>query len=183
MLGLKSATDPEWTKTALSNEGALLHDHAHLERKAAGNALTLVGQLPDHAPEILEVVHEELEHFERVCGLLEKRNLPLGPDTGNPYVKQLTEVGGRRRLLDRLLKMGLVEARSFERFSLLAAAASGDLTELYRDLQESEAGHHVLFVKLAYSKFPRDVVQKRWDELATAEAEIVANTPWGPRIH
>ena len=29
----------------------------------------------------------------------------------------------------------------------------------------------------------RDEVRARWDKLATAEAEIVADLEWGPRIH
>ncbi len=183
MLGLKSRTDPAWARAALADEAALLCDHAHLERKAAGHAITLMGQIPEFAPQILEVAHEELEHFERVCALLKARGIELGPDRGNPYVKALTEATGKKTLLDRLLRMGLVEARSYEKFCLLAEEATGDLKQLYEDLKESEAGHHALFVKLADEKWPRDKVRARWEELAAAEADVVASTPWGSRIH
>ena len=182
VLGLKSSTDPAWAQTALSDEIALLSDHAHLERKAAGHGMSLIGWLPEQAPAILEVVQEELEHFERVYALLSKRGAVLGPDAGNPYVRRLMRAGNKS-LLDRVLRMGLVEARSYERFSLLAEAASGELAQLYADLRESEAGHHAFFLKLAYGRWPRAEVQAHWQALATLESEIVADLEWGPRIH
>ncbi len=182
VLGLKSSTDPAWAQTALGDEVALLSDHAHLERKAAGHGMSLIGWFPEQAPAILEVVREEMEHFERVYALLAERGEVLGPDGGNPYVRRLMRAGDKT-LLSRVLRMGLVEARSFERFSLLADAASGQLAQLYADLRESEAGHHAFFLKLAYGRWPRPEVQACWQALATLEAEIVAGIEWGPRIH
>ena len=180
MLGLKSATDAAWAKTALSDEASLLRDHAHLERKAAGHMITLMGQMGDSR--LLEAAREELEHFERVCGLLKARGLELGPDKGNIYVKRLARLANET-LLDRILRMGLIEARSYEKFCLLAEAADGDLRELFSDLKESEAGHHALFLKLAYERWPREEVRARWEALAEAEAKVVAEIPWGPRVH
>jgi tRNA-(ms[2]io[6]A)-hydroxylase len=182
VLGLQSRTDPEWARAALGDEIALLRDHAHLERKAAGHVITLLGRLPDAADRLLAVAREELAHFERVAALLARRGAGLGPDAGSDYVRRLAREGDGS-LLDRLLRMGLIEARSYERFCLLAAAASGDLRELYADLEKSEAAHHALFVKLAHERFPRERVRARWDALAGAEAAIAASTPWGARVH
>lgn len=183
MLGLKSRTDPAWAQAALRDEVALLQDHAHLERKAAGGCITLMGQMPEAGPRLLEVAREELDHYERVLGLLAERGRELGRDRGNPYVKRL--VASRKlTLLDRLLNMGIIEARSYEHFCLLAEAAENeDLKRLYDELKDSEAGHHAFFVKLAYEKWPRDEVRRRWDELTEAEAALVADLEWGPRIH
>ncbi len=182
MLGLKGRTDASWTAVALRDELALLRDHAHLERKAAGHVLTLIGQVPEAGPALLEVAREELEHFDRVCGVLRARGEELGPDGGNPYVRRLARAGGAT-LLDRVLRMGLIEARSYERFCLLAEAAGGDLRALYEGLKESEAGHHALFLRIAYDRWPREEVRERWSELAETEAAIIAATTWGPRIH
>ena len=182
MLGLASRTDPAWAQTALSDEIALLRDHAHLERKAAGHVLTLMGQLPGADEELLAVAREELEHHERVCSLLKVRGADLGRDPGNPFVKRLAKATNAT-LLDRVIRMGLIEARSYERFCLLADVASGDLKALFSGLKDSEAGHHALFVKLAYERWPRDEVKRRWQDLTEAEAKIVASTEWGPRIH
>ena len=175
-------TDPAWAEVALADEAALLQDHAHLERKAAGHVITLMGQVPGEGERLLEVAREELEHFELVCALLRKRGVALGADPGNPYVQQIARATGRT-LLDRVLRMGLIEARSYEHFCLLAEAATGDVQELFSSLKESEAGHHALFTKIAYDHWPRDDVRARWDALLDAEAAILTNLEWGPRVH
>jgi len=182
MLGLSFRTNPEWAETALKDETALLRDHAHLERKAAMQVLTLIGQVPWAAEELMEVVKEEIEHFERVCGVLEGRGEPLGVDHGNPYVRKLSKATSNS-LLDKILRMGLIEARSYERFDLLSRHAKGELADLFGGLKDSEAGHHAFFIKVGYDKWPREEVQQRWAELCRAEAEIVESLPWGPRIH
>jgi len=182
VLGLQGKTDPAWTAVALSDTGALLEDHAHLERKAAGQVITLIGRLPAGGEGLLAVAREELDHFERVCGLLRARGRALGADPGNPYVQALAKATGNA-LLDRVLRMGIIEARSYEHFALLADAATGDLGQLYEDLKDSEAGHHAFFIKLAYEHWPRDEVRARWHTLAEAEARIVAGLEWGPRVH
>ncbi|MHC4938766.1 MAG: tRNA isopentenyl-2-thiomethyl-A-37 hydroxylase MiaE [Planctomycetota bacterium] len=182
MLGLTSRTNPDWAKTALSNEIALLRDHAHLERKAALQVLMLVGQVTWATDELMEVVQEEMEHFERVCAILKRRGEQLGPDHGNPYVQRLSRVT-KNALLDRILRMGLIEARSYERFALLADAAEGELGDLFGELKDSEAGHHAFFIKLAYEKWPREEVKERWYALCEQEAEIIGSLPWGARIH
>ncbi len=182
MLGLHSRTAPGWARVALSDEIELLRDHAHLERKAAGHVITLMGQVPAAAARLLEVAREELGHFERVQGLLRGRGADIGPDRGNPYVKRVARIAGET-VLDRLLRMGLIEARSYERFCLLSEAAEGELRDLFRSLRDSEAGHHALFLKLAHEISPRDEVTARWAALAEGEAAIVAALPWGARIH
>jgi tRNA-(ms[2]io[6]A)-hydroxylase len=182
MLGLTFRTNPDWAATALKDEVALLRDHAHLERKAALQVLTLIGQVPWAVEELLEVAKEELEHFERVCSVLEGRGEPLGPVHGNPYVRLLSK-STSKSLLDRILRMGLIEARSYERFDLLSRHASGELAELFGGLKDSEAGHHAFFIRVGYEKWPRAEVQERWAELCRAEADIVQSLPWGPRIH
>jgi tRNA-(ms[2]io[6]A)-hydroxylase len=182
VLGLASRTDPQWARAALADEDALLRDHAHLERKAAGHMITLMGQLPHGGERLLGAAREELEHFERVCTILGRRGVALGPDPGNPYVQELAKVANQG-LLDRVLRMGLVEARSYEHFSLLAEAAAGEVQDLFASLKDSEAGHHALFVTIAMEHFPRERVRERWTELAEAEARIVASLAWGPRVH
>jgi tRNA-(ms[2]io[6]A)-hydroxylase len=182
MLGLSFRTNPDWAQTALSDETALLRDHAHLERKAALQVLTLIGQVPWAVDELMDVAKEEIEHFERVCAVLAERGEELGGDHGNPYVRLLSKTTSKS-LLDRILRMGLIEARSYERFDLLSRHAEGPLADLFGGLKDSEAGHHAFFIKVAYEKWPREEVQARWEELTRAEAEIVKSLPWGPRIH
>jgi tRNA isopentenyl-2-thiomethyl-A-37 hydroxylase MiaE len=67
-----------------NNLGPVLLDHA-LERKGATSALTLerYSVLYHKASELKAIAIEELEHFERVLQLMEKRNVEGLPGGGN----------------------------------------------------------------------------------------------------
>jgi tRNA-(ms[2]io[6]A)-hydroxylase len=81
-------------------------------------------------------------------------------------------------LVDRLLVGALIEARSCERFQLLAEAASGvddELHALWRELLAAEARHYRTFVDLAVHAGGGDRARviERLDRLADAEGAIV----------
>jgi len=80
----------------------------------------------------------------------------------------------------------LIEARSHERLSLLAAGfeASGeaDLGAIYTALANAEDRHAELYVELA-REGAREDVDARLRELAGREAEILARLEPGSRIH
>ena len=50
MLHLQSATPPEWAQRAATHLDTILLDHAHLEKKAAQMALTLLYRYPERSP-------------------------------------------------------------------------------------------------------------------------------------
>ena len=78
----------------------------------------------------------------------------------------------------------LIELRSCERFSVLAAASTDtELAVFYRTLFSSELGHYRVFLHLAGKFTAQDELDARWDEMLTAEAEILAAQAPGPRIH
>ena len=56
------------------------------------------------------------------------------------------------------------------------------LRELYRRLAQSEAGHETLFVDLAVV-VGGEAARARLEELAMAEAALVASLPLLPRMH
>jgi tRNA-(ms[2]io[6]A)-hydroxylase len=87
--------------------------------------------------------------------------------------------------MERLLINALIEARSCERFKLLwKNIQDEELKEFYHELMVSEAGHYVNFIKLAKEYRPEAVVNKRWEELLSIEAEIIANlTLRSDRMH
>ena len=61
---------------------AILIDHAHCEKKAAGTALNLIFAYVENIDlcrEMTEIVREELEHFHMVLDLLAKRNIRFPP--------------------------------------------------------------------------------------------------------
>jgi tRNA-(ms[2]io[6]A)-hydroxylase len=88
------------------------------------------------------------------------------------------------RAVDRLLIAALIEARSCERFGLLRDnLADAELAEFFGSLFESEARHHSTYVRLAKLFGPEEVVLRRLNELALAEARIMEEGGELPRVH
>ena len=120
--------------------------------------------------ELAPIVTEEWGHFRLVLQELQKRNLPLGKQRKDIYVNKLIEFqhkGGspEDRLLDHLLTMALIEARSCERFKRLSEGLEDEyMRKFYRRFMESEAGHYTLFIELADTYLPKERVRKRWKE-------------------
>jgi tRNA-(ms[2]io[6]A)-hydroxylase len=84
----------------------------------------------------------------------------------------------------RLLVAGLIEARSCERFHVLAQyVKDAELAEFYRTLFESEARHHTTYTRLAKDFAPESEVIPRLDELAELEAAIITRGDGLPRMH
>jgi len=187
---LKSPTDDRWLDAAMGDLPRLLADHAHCEEKAAATALSLVARYPDDVPLVTSMLHlaqEELGHFTRLVQVLRERDWPLGRIEPDRYVKALlalNRVQGVEHVVDRLLILSLVEARSCERMGLLAEhLPDPDLQPLYHDLAFTEAGHHQLFVSLACHYLPKEAVTARLEALSWAEADIVRDLTPGPRMH
>jgi tRNA-(ms[2]io[6]A)-hydroxylase len=82
------------------------------------------------------------------------------------------------------LVCALIEARSCERFQLLAEAVEDPaLASLYRGLLASEARHHSAYLELAVRAEDEAPVRKRLGELALLEAEILAAPSARVRMH
>ncbi|MEB3221061.1 MAG: tRNA-(ms[2]io[6]A)-hydroxylase [Candidatus Sericytochromatia bacterium] len=191
MFCLKSETEARWLEAVQADVDALLADHAWCEKKAAASAMSLIARHPDDpvlVPAMLALAHEELEHFDRLWQLLQARGVSLGGMDKDPYVAALMPLvrkgDASEALVDRLLVSSLIEARSAERFFLLAEhLADAALRELYRELATTEARHHTTFVNLAMHYAPREAVRARLAELSEQEAVIVAQMPVAARMH
>jgi tRNA-(ms[2]io[6]A)-hydroxylase len=186
---IRSRTPAGWLDAVRSDLDAFLQDHAACERKASATAMTLASHYRDKEELVTAMVDlacEELGHFRRVYELIAARGSSLGADAKDLYVGRLLRLvrrGPDEYLLDRLLVAGVVEARGCERFRLLAEGLDAPLAPHYRDFAASEAGHAALFLRLARTYFPNDVVEARADELLTAEAEIIGSLPLRPALH
>jgi len=86
------------------------------------------------------------------------------------------------RKLDLLLMSALIEARSAERFALLAPRLPAPLARLYEDLGTAEARHHELYVRFARGLAPAHW-QARLQALAVREAELVTSPDRTLRFH
>ncbi len=191
MLCLKRATDAAWAMEAMNDLDAVLVDHAHCEMKAAANALSLAARHPtdtDLLRTLTDLARQEIDHFQRVLALLEARGVALGPPPVDEYAAELRRAANAlarppetNPRVDRLLVGAIIEARSCERFKLLADATKGvaalaDLHAMWSDLLAAEAQHYRTFLDLAVRTCggDRGRALARLDELAEREAAIVA---------
>jgi tRNA 2-(methylsulfanyl)-N6-isopentenyladenosine37 hydroxylase len=189
---LHSRTPLAWGRQVLAEPFALLSDHAFLEKKAATNALELLTRWPaewlDGWVEALTgVARDETAHLAQVIRILLSRGGRLERFHKNPYangLRQLVRKATAGELLDRLLVAALIEIRSCERFSVLAAAAEDqELAGFYRTLYSSELGHYRIFLHLAGKFTAAAAMEARWQQMLAAEAAILAQQEPGPRIH
>ena len=193
ILGLQLPTDPRWVDLAAISLEAILTDHAWCEQKAATSCITLVQRYADFeriVTELAPIVTEEWGHFRLVLAELHKRGLKLGKQRRDEYVNALIEFqqkGGdwEGRMLDQLLMMAMIEARSCERFKRLSEGLNDEyLRQFYRRFMESEAGHYTLFIELAETYLDKDRVRKRWKEWLAHETVVMQNAAVrGDRIH
>lgn len=192
-LPLRYRTPDSWAVSVLKDPFALLSDHAYLESKAASNALALLNRWPDPRPKnwthtLATVARDEATHLKTVLQVLADKGGHLDRYHKSRYahdLRQLVRLGtGPLEIVDRLLVSALIEARSCERFDLLAKAAKDPkLKQLYKGLYKSESGHFNLFLRLARQVMAPATVNRRWEELLDAEAKIIADQPVAPGIH
>lgn len=190
MLHLRSETGGRWLEQVEKHTDLLLIDHAHCEKKAAGTALNLMfAYIEDEelCREMTLIVNEELEHFQMVRDLLKRREIKfyrLKPSNYGSQLHVLIRSEEPQRAVDRLLIAGLIEARSCERFGLLRRhLPDAELRDFYDSLFESEARHHAVYVRLAKHYASESEVMSRLEELATAEAAIIAAGDENARMH
>ncbi len=193
ILGLGLPTDPRWVNLAGLSLAEILTDHAYCEQKAATSCISLIQRYSEKemlVRELSPIVTEEWGHFRLVLAELQKRNLKLGRQRKDSYVNALLgfqRKGGQAedRLLDQLLTMALIEARSCERFKRLSEGLDDEyLRNFYRRFMESEAGHYTLFIELAAAYVDKEKLRRRWKEWLAFEAGVMQELEIrGDRIH
>jgi tRNA-(ms[2]io[6]A)-hydroxylase len=180
MLHLLVPSRPDWLPEALANLDLLLLDHAHCEMKAAANARHLAGRYPE-VPAFVAAMHalaaEEDEHFRRVRALVAARGVAWRPAPKDGYVLHLLAAvrhPAPQHKLDKLIVASIIEARSCERLGMLAEALpEAAHRAFYRELFESEARHHGLFLEWARHFAGRAAADRRLEELLAHEAQYV----------
>lgn len=186
---LLAATPPAWVEAALVRWRELLVDHANCEKKAASTALALIFAYPEDrrlTSALSRLAREELRHFEQVqqmmvtLGVGYVRQAPGRYGSGLRAALRTSEPG---RKLDLLLTGALIEARSAERFALLAPRLEGPLGGLYEDLRHSEARHFEDYLAWARAAAPDADVDARLHQLAAREAELATSPDGEFRFH
>lgn len=185
---LLAATPPAWVDAAVTGWRELLVDHANCEKKAASTAVALIFAYPEDSAlglALSRLAREELRHFEQVQAAMTDLGVPFARQKPGRYASGLrrelrTSEPGRK--LDLLLSGALIEARSCERFRLLAQRLPEPLGRFYARLAESEARHFELYVGLASARHPEEW-EPRLRELARVEAGLATAPDGELRFH
>ena len=185
---LRASTPPAWAEDALGHLPEILQDHANCEKKAASTALALMFAYPDDralATALSRLAREELRHFEQVTRAMAALGVPYVRQSPGRYAQRLRSVlatSDPGRKLDLLLSGALIEARSAERFGLLAPRLPPPLARLYAELAGAEARHYTL-----YLGFARDAAPQQWATrlaaLARHEADLATEPDVTLRFH
>ena len=190
MLMLREKIPADWLPKVLGNLPAVLVDHAHLERKAATTALNLEKYrfLYGRVHDLNAIAIEELQHFELVLKLLEKRNIPFGQPHPSPWISGLmrsVRSGARLQVIDHLICCALVEGRSCEKFQVLAKeleTIDPELAIFYASLVESEGNHYATYLLMAREIDDKETDQ-RLDFYLDLDAELMRQPNPLPMLH
>lgn len=186
-----TATPDEWVREASGRLPELLLDHANCELKAASTALGFLYRYPDRtilAQRMSRLAREELRHFEQVRGIMAEMDIPFERLFASRYAGSLREAVREKepyRLLDMLLVGALIEARSCERFAVLAPHLPDKLGEFYSGLLASEARHFEHYIAFAKSEcgIGEDEIEERLAELKELEAALISEPDDQFRFH
>ncbi|HET6629871.1 MAG TPA: tRNA isopentenyl-2-thiomethyl-A-37 hydroxylase MiaE [Woeseiaceae bacterium] len=188
---LESGTAERWVIEACGRLPELLLDHANCELKAASAALALIYRYSERralADRMSRLAREELRHFEQVRAMLDAFGVPFEKLTASRYASKLNaavRASEPERLLDKLLVGALIEARSCERFAVLAPRLPQRLADFYRGLLASEARHFEHYLAFARSETGLDDAgfDERLAELKSLEADLVGTPDPDFRFH
>ena len=152
---LGKPTPDAWVDSALGSMTEIVIDHANCEKKAAATAMSLLNRYPDHdsiVRRMSPLAREELRHFEQVVRLMKRAGMKWRHVGASRYAAGLRETvahGEPGKLVDLLIVGAFIEARSCERFALLAPRVGPPFDEFYRGLLSSEARHFRDYLALA----------------------------------
>ena len=188
---LDTATPPEWVSAASERLPEMLLDHANCELKAASTALGFLYRYPDRtrlAQRMSRLAREELRHFEQVRSIMEEMEIPFERLTASRYAGGLRDAVRDEepyKLLDLLLVGALIEARSCERFAVLAPHLPAKLGKFYNGLLASEARHFEHYIAFAKTEcgIGEDEIDARLEELKAIEAKLISDPDPQFRFH
>ncbi len=186
---LKAVTPKAWVEAAVADLPMLLVDHANCEKKAASTAMALIFAYPEDrslAVALSRLAREELKHFEQVERLMKKQGVPYQRMKPGRYASELRKQVRNhepKRKLDLMIVHALIEARSCERFRLLAKHLPADVKELYAQLERSEARHFELYLDFAAREFDAEEIAQRLEIISAREAELATSPDPELRFH
>ncbi|MBT8101860.1 MAG: tRNA-(ms[2]io[6]A)-hydroxylase [Gammaproteobacteria bacterium] len=188
---LHEPTPEEWLAEACGRVPEMLLDHANCELKAASTAMGFLYRYADRtmlAQRMSKLAREELRHFEQVRSIMEEMAIPFERLSASRYAGSLRDAARTQepyKLLDMLLIGALIEARSCERFALIAPRLPKKLGRFYNGLLASEARHFEHYIGFAQSEcgLSAAAIEARLAELKDIEAKLVSGPDPEFRFH
>lgn len=143
-----------------------------------------------HGKELIDkmvlLIKEELHHFYQVLEMMQHYNVPYENISSSRYAKGMlrhVKTHEPDSLIDKLICGAFIEARSCERFAMLAPHVDEKLGEFYVSLLRSEARHFEDYLELAESIAGRDI-SERIAFFAELEANLISSDDTGEfRFH
>jgi len=185
---LHTPTPAAWLEQAVDHRAELLIDHANCEKKAAGNAMSLLYRYVDR-PELLDklsrLAREELLHFEQVIAYMRTQDIDYVHISPAQYAGTLRKCVATHepwRLVDTLIVGAVVEARSCERFFRLTEVFDDELGTFYGRLLASEARHFQDYLTLAEHYAP-EPIDERVQRVLAKESEFIGLPAQEFRFH
>ncbi len=187
---LGAPTPAAWVEAAADPAAlpVLLVDHANCEKKAASTALSMLFRYEEHGglvERLSRLAREELRHFEQVRQLMQQRGIPWRRVSAGRYAAELAAAVRKNepgRLVDRLVVGAFIEARSCERFALLAPRLDAELGRFYSGLLAAEARHFRHYLELARG-FDAHGVEARVEAIRVIENRLVTEPDTALRFH
>jgi len=184
-------TPDAWVSEACQRLPELLQDHANCELKAASTALGFIYRYPERtalASRMSRLAREELRHFEQVRKWLDKMSVPFEHVSASRYagtLRRAVRQGEPQKLMDMLIVGAIIEARSCERFAVLAPNLPKRLGRFYAGLLASEARHFEHYLSFARDEcaVEAEVFAARLAELKELEAELITSPDPQFRFH
>jgi tRNA-(ms[2]io[6]A)-hydroxylase len=186
---LRAATPRAWVAAAVADLPTLLVDHSNCEKKAASTAMALIFAYPEDRAlgvALSRLAREELKHFEQVERLMQRldvRHVRMKPGRYASELRRLVRTHEPKRKLDLMIVHALIEARSCERFRLLARHLPADVRDLYAQLERSEARHFEMYLQFAERDYDAAEIAERLEIIATRESELATSPEVELRFH
>jgi tRNA-(ms[2]io[6]A)-hydroxylase len=188
---LRVPTPAAWVDKACASPDVLLIDHANCEKKAASTALALMFAYAEDfelTDKMSRLAREELRHYEQVAKLIRKLGvvpLRLAPGRYAERMRRLVAKAEPLREVDLMICGAFIEARSCERFAVLADAIGAPLKDLFEGLHSAESRHYRVYLDLARraAKRARTSLEARLDAFAALEADLITQPDAVFRFH
>ncbi|MGO1297550.1 MAG: tRNA isopentenyl-2-thiomethyl-A-37 hydroxylase MiaE [Vibrio sp.] len=178
----------------------LVAPYEHFAYKGIGNLDSLKGKSnlsksikpKDNCPygqdmidKMVLLIREELHHFYQVLEMIEQQGMKYRPITAGRYAKGMIKhvrTYEPEALLDKLIIGAFIEARSCERFAILAPHLDEPIQKFYLSLLRSEARHYQDYLALAESIAGKDI-SERIEYFADVEAKLITADDTEFRFH